>query len=275
MHEPLEREYLKFSDDWFIDRYFRAGSVEAALMAEELPISVASYHRLIQRMGIVPSAGRHTSLPEVLHFFKVKALRPGTPLEEVYRSMPPSFQTSLMTLHRIYHHIERNLVRRNGVALIIKNDEDSILVATERTENNRYKLNGEITVPMGFSKDTDSAATAIFRILQQEVSTELASTIFATNGKMYTNLEDSPQKPILKLRILDVDVNVYEVTLAPSLYNSFTSYKLVNHQFVEPLSLLNVDTLRIGMHEIVCAHVYGAQSVVQLSHLNQDLLAFS
>lgn len=274
MPEHLDRQYNKYSDAWFIDRYFRAGSVEAALAVEELPISVASYHRLIQKAGIVTSAGRHTSLPEVLHFFKMKALSPGAPLEEVYRSMPSSFQTSLMTLHRIYHHIEKSVVRRSGVALIIKGKSGDILVAAERAENNRYKLTGELTVPMGFSKDTDSSTTAILRILQQEVSTELASTVFATNGSLFSELKNSALEPILNLQILDVQVSVYEISLPTDLFHNFSSYKLTNHQFIAPEILLEMENLRLGMKEIIYAHIYGAIPAIQISYLNQDLLAF-
>lgn len=123
------REVKKYSDEWFNELYLKYGSVEEAIRRyeESLPISAANYHRLVAKYGLVKSAGRHVSLPETLHFFRLKAMQPGTPLERLYTQMPASFQTSLSTLHRIYQFMEKAVVRRYAAALIIKGEGKQVL----------------------------------------------------------------------------------------------------------------------------------------------------
>src|SRR5690554_3181352 len=108
----MASEHNKYSDRWFVELYLKYGSVEETIRSypESLPISIANYHRLVKKYGLIKSAGRHVSLPETLHFFRLKALEPGAPLERVYKNMPPSFQTSLSTLHRIYQFMEKQAV---------------------------------------------------------------------------------------------------------------------------------------------------------------------
>ena len=64
-----------YSEEFFLDLYFRYGSVEEVFNSYEniLPISIAQFHRLVAKRGLVKSAGRHSSLPELLHFFKALA----------------------------------------------------------------------------------------------------------------------------------------------------------------------------------------------------------
>src|SRR3989344_7107525 len=145
----------KFSDAWFTELYLKYGSVEEAIRSypDSLPISIANYHRLVNKYGLVKSAGRHVSLPETLHFFREKAFEPNTPLEKMYWRMPPSFQTSLSTLHRIYQYIERRAVRRHAAALVITSEEnkESVLFGTEMFSNSRYgKRAGDRSIPMAF-----------------------------------------------------------------------------------------------------------------------------
>ena len=169
----------RYSDEWFVALYLKYGSVEEAIRSypDSLPISIANYHRLVNRFGLVKSAGRHVSLPETLHFFRLKAMEPGTPLERVYKQMPLSFQTSLSTLHRIYNYIEKETIRRYAAALIITDGEDKqkVLLGDELTGNSRYgKKIGDSSIPMSFSKAEESDFDSALRVLQQEVFSDLA-----------------------------------------------------------------------------------------------------
>jgi predicted NUDIX family NTP pyrophosphohydrolase len=252
-------ETQKYSDQWFNKLYLKYGSVEEAVRSyeENLPISVANYHRLVKKYGLVKSAGRHVSFPETLHFFRLKAMEPGTPLERLYQSMPPSFQTSLSTLHRIYQLMEKQVVRRFAAALIVTEGEksDSVLIGKELFGNSRYgKKVGDISIPMGFSKKDESDFDSALRVLQQEVFMESASHgQLKSEGEIVQRILSSEIKPFAYFDIVDVRVKVFEISL-PYRLSEFSSYKLTEHRF-ENIENLSKENLRAGVSEILT--IYG------------------
>lgn len=265
----LGDEYAKNSDQLFLKLYLQYGSVDEVLRSypEYLPISFAAYHRLIEKYGLVKSAGRHASFPEVLHFFREKMLAPETPLETLYKSMPPSFQTSMQTLHRIYHLIEKRLVRRYATALFISNENPyEIVMAQELTGNSRYgKRPGNLTVPMTFSRKNgsklgeESVEESILRVLQQEFSIKRTiSGDFSPASKIVKGLIPDNIQPFVQFDTVDVRVNVYNIRLTEELISNpkFSSLRLDNHRFLHINDLLSGETenLREGVLEMVYAY---------------------
>lgn len=243
----------KFSDGWFLELYLKYGSVEEAMRSypDSLPISIANYHRLVAKYGLITSAGRHVSLPETLHFFRLKAFEPGTPLERIYAQMPPSFQTSLSTLHRIYQFMEKQVVRRYAAALVIPKDEN-VLVGREVFGNSRYgKKEGDISIPMSFAKKNESNSDSVLRVLQQEVLAEAAACGKLKKGStLVRKLLPEGIRPIFYFDIVDVRVSVYELT-TPEGVQDYSSFKLIDHSFESLGSLLARADLRTGIGEIL------------------------
>lgn len=243
----------KYSDEWFVTLYLQYGSVEEAVRRypESLPISIANFHRLVRKFGLVKSAGRHVSLPETLHFFRTKALEPGAPLERVYKQMPLSFKTSLSTLHRIYQYIEKQTVRRYAAALVIVGTDQSVLVGNELTGNSRYgKKIGDVSVPMSFAKEDESNFESALRVLQQEVFTDFAKKgELSPKSRLTQDILPRDIEPLAYFDIVDVRVKIFSLVL-PEHVNSFSSYKLSNHRF-EDLSIVDKSSLREGIEEIL------------------------
>lgn len=249
-------EFPKYSDKWFLNLYLKYGSVEETMRVypESLPISPASFHRLVKKYGLVKSAGRHVSFPETLHFFRQKAFEPGKPLEKVYKKMPRNFQTSLSTLHRIYHYMEKKAVRRFGTALILTSENPyEVLVGEEMFANTRYgKKVGDLSIPMGFSKKDERSAESILRVLQQEVFTNMAvhgelGFIKAVHKKLISPKEE----PFMYFDIVDVRVAIYLLKVDASGLHGFSSHKLVNHRFINLNDLMFYQKARAGINEIV------------------------
>lgn len=275
-------EYRRFSDSWFVNEYFKHGSVEASVTKNDyLPISIANYHKLIKRYGIVGSAGRHTSLPEVLHFFREAALAPDTPLEALYKTMPASFRTSMVTLHRIYNNMEKEVVRRSGVALLIspQSDTSKILIGQESV-GNRYKHAGDKTIPMGFAKkmEDEDKLESIVRIMQQEVSTENTlngAFAYKADSPLVQILSDQELTPLVQITILDVRVQTFRIVVPDELLTKLSSYKLTNYSFEEPNEVMSFPNLRPGVAEMVATHLTGFSFVESplTSHINLSLFA--
>ncbi len=259
-------EFMRFSDRWFLNEYFIHGSVEASIARNDyLPISVANYHKLIRRYGVVGSAGRHTSLPEVLHFFREAALAPDTPLEALYKTMPASFKTSMVTLHRIYRNMEQEIVRRRGVALLVSPESDTtkLLVGQEIHGGNRYKHAGDKTIPMGFAKKSidESKTESIIRIMQQEVSvTNAINGRYASNknSALVDALHSQSLSPVVTVTILDVTVEAYRLVLSDELLTNLSSYKLSHFSFENAHDVPDLPSLRPGVSEIVNTHLTGS-----------------
>lgn len=268
IEREVGHEYRRFSDSWFLNEYFKHGSVEASVAKNDyLPISIANYHKLIKRYGVVGSAGRHTSLPEVLHFFREAALTPDTPLEALYKTMPASFKTSMVTLHRIYNNMEREVVRRSGVALLISPESDTtkILIGQESV-GNRYKHAGDKTIPMGFAKkmEGEDKMESIVRIMQQEVSTDNTlngSFAYKPNSPLVQVLHQQELAPLVQIHILDVQVQTFRIILPDALLTDLSSYKLTNYSFEEPDDVLSLANLRPGVTEMVATHMSGTSFI--------------
>lgn len=252
MREILGEE-KKYSNGWFLGLYLKYGSVEEAIKRHEdnLPISVANYHRLVKKYGLIKSAGRHVSFPETLHFFREKAFTPGTPLERIYTQMPPSFQTSLSTLHRIYQYMEKAVVRRHAVALIATSG-GGILAGREVFGNSRYgKKVGDLSIPMSFAKEDENHVDSALRVLQQEIYSDLATRgELRENSDFVQNILPRNLEPIFYFDIVDVRVKVFEVNVPGDI--PFSSYKLTDHTFQNISSLLSQKAqVRAGVDEIV------------------------
>lgn len=283
--EVMGAELLrKYSDEWFLSLYLMYGSVEESFRSyqEPLPISIANFHRLVKRYGLIKSAGRHVSLPETLHFFHKKAMSPGMPLERVYKQMPLSFQTSLSTLHRIYQYMEKNAVRRHATALIITPEEDNtqVLLGSEVFGNSRYgKRIGDYSIPMSFSKADEPNFTSVLRVLQQEVFSAIAQkgNLKATSPLAQELIEQNPE-PIFYFDIVDVRVKAFHLSIPRNMEGWLRSYKLINHHFrsINDLSL----PLRAGVNEMVdiySGHLYNPYTVKPIAYavssINQMSLA--
>lgn len=257
-----------------VTQYLRHGSVEESLIQNnyDFPVSVAHYHRIIQKWGIVKSVGRQsTKFSEVLSFLS-QLVESNIPLERLYRRMPPSFQTSVQTLHRVLSHIKNGTTRRHGTALVItpESNPDQILIgndiSTPRLDVG--KCYGDVSLPMTYSAKKDTPKDAITRVLQQEVFTQ--NTI---KKSFPSNLLKTPLSPLAFVNVADVKVAVYHISFPDELTN-FSSFKLVNHRFTpaENLIVANPD-IRAGVVESVQSYLENGPSVLEvLSFLNQQLL---
>ena len=266
----LERELAAHSDEWYVAQYLKYGSVEEVLKAYryQVYLSEASYHRLVKKSGIVKSMGRReVSLTEALHFFARKALEPTVGIQTLYYQMPPSFQTSLASLHRIYNRILVQRPHRFATALILHSENDNkVLFGHEvRTQALQGKFRGDLSLPMTFCGAEESYSQAITRVLQQEVFTEQAI-------KQSRTLEISNSiEPFLKFTILDVEVRVFELAVPSDLLQQVNSYKLADYQLFDFAELQEYQRVRHGISEIVKAWRYGSINNLQ-SSLNQQLL---
>lgn len=261
-------ELSLYSDQWYIYQYLLHGSVEAVFCAHrwDLKISVASYHRLVKKYGIVKSAGRReASLTELLQFFVQKSLEPTLGIETVYyQKMPASFQTSLATLHRTYQNILNSNLGRTATGLIIHpfQERERILVGQEVSTKKRYgKYAGDFSIPMTFSQDGEKEEMSVLRVLQQEVFTYLA---------IKGQLAVPSFWKVLDFEILDVSVSLYEIDLPQNFPNELiSSAKLANLQFCELDRLAQLGEFRTGVMEMI-ENLYCGESVI--SNLNKALL---
>ena len=120
-----EREFIV----GLITDYLRYGSVDKVFKVHNynLPISYPSFQRLIDRWGIVKAAGPNSVLSEALGFLVLLSDRK-LPVETLYRRLPPSFRTSLGTVHRILHNIKEGAIRRVGTALVVVSAESPNMI---------------------------------------------------------------------------------------------------------------------------------------------------
>ena len=218
---------------WLVSEYLKYGSVDEVYRAHQysIPISYAGYQRVLNSWRIVKAAGPNSRLSEVVNFLS-KMIEEEVPLETLYKKMPPSFQTSAVTLYRILSYIKEGITRRMGTACIITpyNSKNRILVGRD-VSTPRLELGkpyGSISIPMGFSRKRDSRETAILRVLQQEVFTELAIR------KEMPDVIPERTKPFMFFDIADVRVEVFHIKL-PKKYSSkkyFSSFKLEGFKFI-------------------------------------------
>lgn len=218
----------------WVGEYLRWGSVDEVFRRNkyDLPISYPGFQRLLDKWGIVKAAGPNSKLSEAITFLVLLSDKK-IPLETLYRSLPPSFKTSMATMHRILHNIKEGIVRRYGTALVITPTDDSekILVADD-VSTPRLELGkpfGSVSFPMGYSRGGEDARISILRVLQREVFTQ--KTI--NRNFPYFVIPRRPQ-PLMYFDIADVRVGVFHLRLPENLSktSSFSSYKLLDHRYL-------------------------------------------
>ncbi len=276
-----KKTIVRYSDEWLIKRYFQYGSVEEAILGVDstVPFSFADYHRRLTRYGIVGSAGRHTNLTEALHFFRMKQMEPGTPLERLYKRMPSDFKTSISTLHRIYDRIEQSIPHRKATAVIVssENDPHQVLIAREIFSNPMYgKVAGINTIPMTFSSPRDTTNDRIFRVIQQEVLENHAINGCFSDRRFVDEMVSRLSYRFFTYYLLDVEVSCFQLRL-PYGY-SFSSHKLTDHKFMYVSDVLHdAFSTRVGVKEILEAYTESlfAKEVVlpRTSGLNLSLVS--
>ncbi len=271
-----EDDFNKF----LISQYLKYSSVDAVLKKHyyALPISPASYHRLLDKNNIIKAAGPHGKISEALAFMEYMA-EEKLPLESLYKKLPPSFQTSKITLHRIYNHIKQGVTRRaaTGLVITIKNDPHKILTARDISMPNFVygKKRGAIGIPMTFSKKGENKTISALRVLQQEVFSNNA-----VNGVMPIKILDYDLDLILKIKILDISLFVYHLEIPVEIAGKydFSSFRMKEHRFLnfyEFKYLAEAGKLRSGVYEIV--NIYrrklmgGEVSESQVALVNQRL----
>jgi hypothetical protein len=252
---PLSKEE-KFNSH-LVEEYLKYGSVETAFRKNnyELPISYAQYQRILAKWGIIKNAGPNNKLTESLDFLSHLA-KDNIAFEDLYRKMPPNFQTSAVTLYRILAYVKEGLTRRLATALILTpyDNEEKILIAkdvsTPRVELG--KLYGSLSLPMGFSGKNDSRKNNIVRVLQQEVyADKVIKRVFPYE------IIPQHQIPFMYLDIADVRVAVYHIQLTKELstVRNFSSYKLRDFEFKSISEIINDPNLyRTGVLDAVTGY---------------------
>lgn len=247
--DPFEQKLVR--------EYFKWGSVEEAICANDykLPISYAHYQRILSKWGIIKKAGPNNKLSEAVSFFEHLTLD-NYSVGDLYKKMPPSFQTSLSTLNRIYAYIKSGITRRVGCALVITQSTkpNNILIAKD-ISTPRIELGkkfGSITLPMGYSRKRDSRKGGILRILQNEVFTH--KVIEQESIKHF--IPEMPE-PFMYLDIADVRVSVYHLELPKTVkLSDLSSFKLTEFQYVSIHEVVSgeMKNLRVGVKEIVVGY---------------------
>lgn len=261
----LVSEYLKYGS---VDEVFRRNRYD-------LPISVAGFHRLLDRWGVVKAAGPNNKLSEVIDFLEQLALEK-IPLERLYKRLPPSFQTSVATMHRVLSYVKRGMTRRVATALVItpEGSGKQVLigrdVSSPRIEYGKYY--GALSLPMGFSKRKESFEKSVLRVLQQEVFTKQT-----VERSFPFEVIPSKLEPIVYFDVADIRLNVFHLVL-PKKHGdlgNFESFKLKEYQYVSPQEAKQMRSeFRVGVVEIV--EIYerylGAKPEVVTSELNRELV---
>ena len=270
----LEDDFEKF----LVSEYFKHGSIDQVLKIHhfDIPISYAGYHRVLNKFGVIKSAGPNSKLSESLYLLSLIA-NYKIPLEKIFRKYAPSsIKVSTNTIHRILHYTRLGLTRRQGVALLIENKEvpGEYLVGNDISLTKTVLGNkGDLSLPMGHSKTGEDPRIQILRVLQQEVFTK--SLI---NGNFPTNLVPEHPKPIMYINIADIRVSVYHLEIYPKLH--FSSYKLQNISFRSQQEIQKAE-VRPGVVEIIKNHEHNQNSEIALetieisSNLNNALLAYA
>lgn len=253
---PIKDEY-KFNE-FLVEQYFKHGSVNEVFKQYrfDLPISQAGYHRVLDRWGVIKTAGPNSKLTETLEFLWYMA-HDNVPLEKLYKRIPTTFQTSAATMYRILGYVKEGITRRVGTSLVItsyKSPREILLakdVSTPRVELG--KTFGSLTIPTGFSRKLDGRRKNIIRILQQEAFTK--QTI---SREFPENVVPNDPEPFLYLDIADVRVSVYHIQLSKELSGimNFSSFKLENYKYVGIDNILNasINNLRVGVIEAVTGY---------------------
>ena len=263
----------------FVIDYLGGSNVEKLIYSH--PFREAEGYRLLDRWGVIKSAGRsHSPFGKALYFL-TKMVLTKLPLELLYyRHMPASFRETISksTLHRIARHARQGLTRTRGTALLIspEGDPTSLLVADDMTIPNPSvgKYYGALSYPMTYSVDGESPTTSIRRVLQQEVLTDLV-----LHRRFDLDSLAADPTPVGHMLVGDVDVAIHHLTLPWETLDHLSSFKLKNFRFLnisDMAALPPLDTtVRAGIPEIASAyssflHLHNP-SLTYVSQLNQQL----
>jgi hypothetical protein len=259
-----EQEFQKF----LVSEYLKHGSIDKVFKLHNynLPISFASYHRLLNKFQIVKSAGPNSKLSESLHILSLlNAYK--LPLERIYHKYSPhTLQVSTNTLHRVLHNIRLGVTSRVGVALLISSSVEPnkyLLGQDNSLTNPQLGQKGDWSLPMGYTREQDGHCTGIKRVLQQEVFTQ-----YTVNNKFPKNLFPEDQKEIFTINISDIKVYVYRLILDKSY--SFSSFKLENFGFYGSSEIEKLKT-RGGVADILKTYTNLRQNTNFISDFNQSL----
>lgn len=262
-----ELEFNKF----LVTEYLKYGSVDEVLKIHryDLPISYASYQRVLDKWGIIKAVGPNNKLSETISFL-TKFVEQNIPLDVLYKKMPSSFKTSAATLYRILSYIKEGITRRIATGLVITpfDSTDTVLIAQDfsapRTELG--KNFGSLTIPITFSNINDLRRDAILRTLQHEVFSNLA-----IDKKLKENLIPKKTNPFMYLDIADVRIEVFHLRL-PEKYSQakyLSSFKLKNYKFIKLEKVIQGGKkYRVGMKDI-------AQGFVKYKDLSRKNLRFN
>lgn len=254
--KKLVKEYLQHGS---IDKVFKIHNYN-------LPISFASYHRLLNRFGIIKSAGPNSKLSESLHVLSLINTYK-LPLERIYhRYAPSSIQVSTNTLHRTLHNIRLGVTNRVGVALLIStlNEPNKFLLGQDNSLTNpSLGKKGDWSLPMGYTREQDSHKEGILRVLQQEVFTE--QTI---NNKFPKNIIPTEISESFIIKIADIKVYVYRIILSQNY--QFSSFKLSDFGLFSHSEILGLKA-RGGVKDIVNTYFMQDFSLGYDSEFNQNL----
>ncbi len=261
---PDEKEFEKL----LVTEYLKNGSIDKVFKLHNynLPISFASYHRLLNKYQIVKSAGPNSKLSESLHVLSLLNTYK-LPLERIYhRYTPSTLQISTNTLHRVLHNVRLGITNRVGVALLIANTTETnkfLLGQDDSLVDPRLGHKGDWSLPMGYTREQDSFETGIRRVLQQEVFTN--QTI---DYKFPKNIIPKNISPLFTINIADIKVYVFKIALQKKY--RFSSFKLKNFGFYnsQEISILKV---RGGVKDILKLYLNGTSEPTYNSEFNQNL----
>ena len=250
-YQPLVASYLKYGS---VDKVFTD-------FAHDTGVSYPHFHRILKQWGIIKSAGPQSRLAEAVYFLTALA-KDNLPLETLYKTMPPSLQISAVTLHRILSYVKRGLTRRHGTALIVSPESDPTVALIGRDISSpRPELGkpfGSYSLPMTYSKRTESAHDSILRVLQQEVAATLSV------ARNLPPLIPNDPKVVVMIDIADVRVRTYQVIVPNHLFEKLDSYKLADLTFVpltEIAASVGLDSgYRAGVPEIAAGLLAKAPS---------------
>ncbi len=241
----IVREYLKYGS---VDEVYRKNNYN-------LPLSYANFQRVLDRFGVVKAVGPNNKFSEAVDFLAHLA-KDNIPFEKLYKKMPPSYRTSVVTLYRILSYVKEGITRRLGCAVVVSpfNNPEKVLIARDvSTPNINFgKYYGDYTIPMGYAKKGAGRIENITRILQQELFTDMVP-----DKKLPAFFLKDEMSPFMYLDIADVRVSVYHFQLPQeySKISGFSSYKLKGYTFVDATELLsdkyNKVHLRAGVRESV------------------------
>jgi len=174
------------------------------------------------------------------------------PLEQLYKKLPLSIKTSMVTMHRVAACAKEGIVRRAGTALIISPESDlsKVLIAKDLSgerliDHQMGKFFGALTIPMTYSKFGENFHTSINRVLQYEVFSQNV-----LNQNFPFHLSDNAEH-VINMRIADISIKVFRIIVPDDLM--FSSFKLQGHYYesAQNISLSDDGVFRAGVRELV------------------------